>query len=510
MSYELRDWPLDLRRFVLDAYTTYLHVYRTPEPQLSFAVFLVHLAAVVRIVAAVAPGRGHWLFLGVTSTALWSSYPFFALGGTMMTMAAALALATGGQWRRAASVAIVGVALVSLLAGRLAVSHAGEADATLYASSLPLFAPSMMYGAIFALGTVIVARRRVPSDPLLMLGLLALLAPVATLNQQVLTGVMVQALNWERYINFPLVVLGAAIVWERFSLGSRILAGGREAAEKIAPFVHRVLDRSPRLRTALDVIRTSPVSGARRYWQAAAVSTVLVIAALFIYSAQLTNYRQFVGFNLQTLAYANLADRVRDMLDGDPDTDLLLGAMASDAAVRARSADPQAAFYGYTDILGLVHTGLENAADEAPAVWGYMYAWRLGLDDEAYQAALLAEIEAGICWPHLMYHFDFKDCAPYVSDFRLYDPDLLKRQVPAVVEHYREFVEQSSARPAPGIILLPGNVDATVQNRFWQEEVIAKQRVRLSPDSFAGAIEAQARAVRQTLRNPVTSRELRR
>ncbi len=504
LSYEMREWPPGLRPFVLDAYNTFLQIYRTPEPQLSFAVFFLQLAALARVVLRPFPAGRDWLVLAAACALNWSAYAFFALGGYMMVVAAALAMAVCRNWRQALWLAAIGGGSVVLLAARLWISHEGEAGATLYSSSLPLVSPSVIYGLVLAVVSVAASRRRLLNDPVLLFGVFALLAPLVTLNQQVLTGIMVQALNWERYINFPCLVLGALLVARQLDLRSWLVSVGRRSALLIERGRQALLRDWPRLRLRMD--RGVEITGGLvgRYGHSMLLALVVVTTVAFIYSAQLTTYRQFASFNAQTLALARLADRVRG--SRSEEHDILLAAPALDAAVRARSDAPAASFRGYSDIVAsLDASGTETSRPDI-AEWGYAYAWHLGLEPAALGSALNSEIDAGVCWPHLMYYVPFLECAPYVSDFRLYDTGALKARVPAIVDGYVAFLGRRPDRLVSAILLHTGTPeDAAEVNPFWQEDVIASEQVRLAADGYGGPIAGEAYAVRQVPRTMATT-----
>ena len=99
-------------------------------------------------------------------------------------------------------------ACVLLFGWLTTLSHFGEAKATLFHSRLPMIAPSLIYGCLLALLLGWRFRNELTREPRLFFGLLCLLVPTVTLNQQVATGFMVQSLNWERYVNYPFLVLG--------------------------------------------------------------------------------------------------------------------------------------------------------------------------------------------------------------------------------------------------------------------------------------------------------------
>ena len=198
-----------------DYSSPFLTQFRTPEPQISrvalFAILAV-LLATCRASPGHRPSRAG-VILGVLLNA--------GLAGTYLSQAAAIVVLEGLlslallACRRSNLARIVGgfaaVGAASLLVGALAYWSDRNALGVSFASRLPVLTPSVIGAAAGLLLLTTVLRRSRGRDQYPVAA--ACFGTVLVLtNQQVLTGRMVLASTWERYVDYPIEFLGAAII----------------------------------------------------------------------------------------------------------------------------------------------------------------------------------------------------------------------------------------------------------------------------------------------------------
>jgi len=484
ISSYLRTMPLDYRKLFSDPVTSFLYIYRTPEPQLSLAFFFCYFAIVIRTLAKVDLQKYDWLVLGGAGLICTLIYPFFAAATLMVGGVAGLSLILAHRWFDALTCFGI-VAVCALGFGILMVlSHAGEADATRFASSLPIFAPSIVYG-LALLGGAFLFRRKLRGDAPLWFALGCCLIPLVTLDQQLITGTMVQTINWERNVNYPTLVVAAAIL---FACVDWI---------ELAP---------ERIQAAL--IRYGRLFDSNASLAGATSAVMLGIALLFLFRCQLGNYRQWAFYNLMTAAYAEAVDRFYAENPGAPRR-VTLDRSDYDAPIRVRLKTDEIWFGAYADLVTSLKTSEPGgrSAETADARtrlhrdWGFEHAARLGLSKSQLAAMLNDEIDKQACWPNMMFYFPFLECAPYVSDFRMFQPARLKMAVPAIADAYQEsLTTRAEHRSGLGDALL---VTATPHregkvNSLWTQKQVGTTRKETRANGFAPRLEAVVYSYWQT------------
>lgn len=431
ISGALKSISVDVRKLFSDSFVPFLYLYRTPEPQLSLPFFFVYFALIIRFLRQDNLQLKDWIVLSCGALICVLIYPFFATASLMLGGLCAVAFLLAR--RGATGFGVLGVTAIcaALFAFLIMRSHTGEASATRFASSLPMFAPSLIYSLILLPVFAWHFRHKLGRDAELHFALLCYLVPFATLNQQIVTGMMFQTVNWERYVNYPCLVVATIILlgrvdWSGFALWKPRATG------------HVVNGQA----NVLGI--RAPLAGA---------AILMGLLALFLYRAQLNSYRQFAYYNLITVAYANAVDQ---FYAGTPNAPrrVTLDNASYDAPVRVRLRTPDVSFQGYVDIVAALKTpdfktGAAASNVSQPSAhreWGFEHAARLGRSRAQYEAKLITEIDSGACWPELMFHFSFLECAPYVSDFRTYFPAKLKQAVSAIGDGYQRYLLARGAK----------------------------------------------------------------
>ncbi|MFN8093754.1 MAG: hypothetical protein U0599_16345 [Vicinamibacteria bacterium] len=193
----------------------FLTQYRTPEPQISRAALFAILAALLAA-CRTTPGRpssravlvlGLLLNAGLLGTYLSQAAAIIVLEGLLAL--ALLACRRSDLARIVGGFAAVGTA--SLLAGTLVYVSDRNALGLSFASRLPVVTPSVVV-ALAGLAFLGVSWRHSRERALYPVAAACFGTVLALTNQQVITGRMILASTWERYVDYPLVFLGIAIV----------------------------------------------------------------------------------------------------------------------------------------------------------------------------------------------------------------------------------------------------------------------------------------------------------
>jgi type II secretory pathway pseudopilin PulG len=478
-------FEVTVRQYFLDVFSSYLSLYRTLEPQLSLSVFLFHVANLINCLRSDPMSRSRIFLVTGTGLVCAGAYAFFSMAAALLGCAAVLSLLIAGEKRRATCLFFsLGMGLLFTF-GNLATSYEGEAASMLYSSRLPLFSVSMIFGFLGVLVIIVQYRDTVFKDPLLLFSMALLLFPVAVLNQQVVTGVMVQAANWERYVNMVCVVVGLLVSF-----------GGQ-----------RMEARAPNVRFDVCIGRrfSIPVFSV--------VVILLTAVASVLFLSLLDNYRRYAQFNLQTIAYAQAIDQAIDQ-HGLSIRKVILDNMAIDAPVQARLETTGIDLFGYTALVsGLTKSDQSSATFddlESPVSKekeGFDLAARLGLSPKQYEAALAEELATQACWPHLMYLADFLECAPYVSDFRHYRLGVLEERISEAVASYTKYLASHAfASDTPALIFSLEPLLNEDGNDTWQVELLRVTQLSTSAEAFAPSLSTKIFAYVQRPARPLAIR----
>jgi hypothetical protein len=407
--------------------TSFLAIFRTPEPQLSFALMFLNLGLLARssspegsreLTSFIATIAGISLLpIGYT----FVTFPVAAIAAAFMLVLACL--------RRASAIAIaiglMGAALVSL-AAFLFDNNGGQTTAGLaadltYRTRLPIVTPavivSLVFGVPFGVWTLLRARQQ----PLCFLAFGCLIAPLVLSNQQILTGSMFSARDWERTVSYPLLVFG-------------IIA----ALSVVTPLYAR---RPRQLALVL--------------WVASAVIVVVV------WQAQKTAYAAWRPYNMQSIAIVHALEAI------DADTVKRATIVFEDASIatmmQVRTADQlNAVLTFYRVAMNFIPNMVPEAKSVGPSRYeaGVFQHWyRTGVSPEQAEQLLRSEIKqrAGM---HLNYLFSFRDAWYPASDNRAVRQAELERSVEPIIGRYKDYLSSGARciafeRPALLVSALP-------------------------------------------------------
>jgi len=233
------------------------------------------------------------------------------------------------------------------------------------------------------------------------------------------------------------------------------------------------------------------------YRRARLIGSALMIGllALLLYTMQLDTYRQFAYYNLVTTAFAEAIDKFYSERPA-ASRRVTLDNTSYDAQVMARLITPDVSFRGYTDLVASLRRPDPemNNANVAPALpllhrdWGFEHAARLGLSRAAYETQLISEIDSHACWPDLMFHFSFLECAPYQSDFRNYFPAKMRQSIPLIGDAYQRYLLRLFGKRevlGEALVLSTSQIrDPEVSSAFRQQSV-GTQELSIRANGFS-------------------------
>jgi len=387
--------------------TSFLAVFRTPEPQVSFVLMFLTLGLLARFAVVIGIRERAALAAAVITIAL------LPIGYTFVTLPVA-AIAGGfllvqGYFRQISAIPIavglLGAALVSLSA--VYWDHNGGQTTTgmlaglTYPTRLPIITPAVIGSLTFSVAFGIWMILRGCREPLAFLAFGCLVMPLVLSNQQIVTGVMFSARDWERTVSYPVLLFGVVTALSvmapsytmRLSIPvpvlwicSALIAVVVVQAEKTSFLAWRANNlESIAIVRALQAVDANTASQASLVLDNAGIAPMLQVRTNNSYNVVLTFYRVAMNF-------------------------------IPNMAPEARSADP---------------SRYENELFE--------HWFRTDVSPEMAEKLLGAEIQqrAG---PNLSYLFSFRDAWYPASDNRKVRQAELEQSVAPIIERYRSYL----------------------------------------------------------------------
>jgi hypothetical protein len=204
----------------------FLTQFRTPEPQVSRVPLFAVLAALLptcRIPAGQRPSRAAAAVVLLLNAALVGTYLSQAAAVVVLEGLLSLALLGCRRLNLARTIALsAAIGASSLLAGALAYWSDRDALGLSFASRVPVLTPSVVaaFTGLVLMATVL--RRSRGRDHLYPVAAACFGTVLVLTNQQVLTGRMVLTSTWERYVDYPILFIGAVIVAAWLLRGARV------------------------------------------------------------------------------------------------------------------------------------------------------------------------------------------------------------------------------------------------------------------------------------------------
>jgi hypothetical protein len=413
--------PLTME-LIPDSTISYFSLFRTPEPQVSWVVLFASLAAL----AGPSPldafeGRRRWITLALFAI-LPLTYVFVAVPIACLA-AALLAWAVVYDRRRARGVLIaLGVAAASLAVVTVATAgRTGPGFSVIFASRLPVVTPAVVLGLLVAAGFAITYRGQVLRQPRLFIAVVASLLPAAISNQQLITGHMVSARDWERYVNYALVSFALICLVGLFE----------KRADK------------PR--------------GLLWPWVRASVWAVTAVLAVQLVVSQRNGYDIWRPINLAAHDRAALLDRVPNGLASLP---VVVESVGFVPEIRLITDDRSNFVLDYTRLFDNPNPSFADGWADSEAQHAnrrrlFEYAFRLGRSPTQLADQLRTELSNpndGGFYSHFL--FSLIDVWPPITDWRALHRDEALDQLPAQIAAYRRYVRRHEATGLPPALLI--------------------------------------------------------
>lgn len=385
-------------------------IHRRPEPQSSWIVLFLYWALLLN---AFLQGRHRAYLLACAAT------PFLAFIYINAAVAAILTFALLSFWslvvyRRPVLVpfmlSIAATALAYAASYALGSTSAIVAE-TAFATHLPMLRPSVGFSLAGAIWVAVMLRRH-GTTPARLAALVFFALPTIVLNQQIVTGIAVIPQNWDIYVNYPCIVVGAGLMSGQFLSSFERRRGWRQ-------FLSVGL---------LAVIGYILVQGAWRnelYWSLDNARSVLF--------GQVLAQAKAKGDRIDAVILPHLFDESL-FLTRVPRGTVVMGGyntMIQKPVPRWRDGE-----------------SFEDHARAASASFatGFETLFRSGVTPTQLQANMQAELRTGDCWLGLSYFFSLSDCWPAFLNYTSRATARLPGTVPAIVEMYRRYLDQDAAR----------------------------------------------------------------
>jgi hypothetical protein len=196
-----------------DYFTSYLALYRSPEPQVSLAVACATLAWTIRSVNGPVTA-GACLGQGILNLLLAFSYVFLSVPVLVAQGLATAGLVMTGHRRSAAPLAagVGGYVAAVLFLWPLVSTSYGIYTSTIFSSHLPSLTPTTFVCAVGVAVAFRLAKCPAGWSARHVVALALLVTPLVVTNQQLITGLMISARDWERYANHLFPVCGWALL----------------------------------------------------------------------------------------------------------------------------------------------------------------------------------------------------------------------------------------------------------------------------------------------------------
>jgi hypothetical protein len=264
--------------------------------------------------------------------------------------------------------------------------------------------------------------------------------PIMLMDQQVISGVMVLTRGWERYINYQLLVFGAAIGASLYGLvGSDT--------------------RRP--------MRMRPL----------ALLLVLVFLSYLVVHGQNRTFGMWLGMNEVSIAQKRA---VEDALKRDPSVRRIVVEDPRGAAllsVRLPQGFEILANYGglFTDPIADMPAGGSSPAGREPHLRRlFEHLARAGKTPEWLSSTLQEEVETREGF-YLGFLFSFKDFWGPISDYRAVRADEIMRQIPGLVDSYKGYLQTlGEVSNGPALYLTSTEIEDTGVGGYWQYTLLGK------------------------------------
>ncbi|PSM18289.1 hypothetical protein C7T96_10505 [Nitratireductor sp. StC3] len=407
--------------------TAYLNFFKSLEPQLAYVSAWIVVGCLVRFVLAPQSQRlrSSVPLLLAAQIALTGSYSVVGYPVLLLEFYVATILVFMGRCKIAGLV--FALCLMSIAVAVWAASQTLAGNTALFASRLPMISTAVLGGLVVTGAMLVRLFSKGFSQPPLWLGLGLAGLPVALMNQQVLTGLMVSTKDWERYINHPFLAFGAILFWATIR---------KKAAEHGRPGQGR--------------------------WPVYAA--IVFFAAFAIYGTKRT-YGLWENINLHGLAIARAIDNAEAELPAD--AVFVLDSVGLAPQVALRRGGKTGFLVDYTDVF---RDRIPSIEEKPFSITRHGYAlfeyWRLrGMSADGVSEILMSEHAARGGF-FSGFFFNICDYWHPCTDSRAVKSEAIGQKIPDIVEAYRAYADKAPDADSRAISLLI-TIDST-GSRDWR------------------------------------------
>jgi hypothetical protein len=396
---------------------TYFVIDRRPEPQSSWIALFLYWAL---LLSSFLRWR-HSAYLLVCAATPFLAFTYTSAAVATILIFCMLSFCGLVFYRRPVTLpfalAIVGIALAygvsyaigSADAARLNLS--AVVDRSIFATHLPVLRPSVGFSIVGVIWASLMLHRHGLS-PARLAALVFFATPTIVLNQQIVTGIAIEPLAWEMYVNYPLIVVGAGLMSGRY----------------LSSFEH-----------------------SRGWRQFLSIALLVVIGGILVQGTWL-NEKSWLLYNVRSVLFEKLLSQAG--AKGERIDAVILPQWLDDPLFLTRVPQGTVVMEGYTAMLQQPapfwrdDQSFEDHAKVASANFaaGFETLFRLGVSPDQLQANLEAGLKTGNCEQGVSYFFSYYDCSPHFHNFTSRATARLSEAFPAIVALYRRYLEQDAVR----------------------------------------------------------------
>ena len=311
---------------------------------------------------------------------------------------------------------------------------------------LPILRPSVAM-AVAGLIWAGLALRRDGARPAPLAALVFFAVPLITLDQQIVTGRTVMPQNWEFDINYICLIVGAGVMSGNF----------------LSSFSEY------------------------RDWRRLIPLALWLLTGFVVVRGELRNEAQYTVDNARSVVFAEVLAKATSR--GDRIDAVVLPHLFDESLFVTRTPPGTMVLGGYTSIIlnspppwPDKETFAEHAAAaSASFAAGFETLFRSGVMPEQFRSSMQAEIDAGNCWPSLMYFFSLNDCWPAFLNYTSPATPRLASAIPALVALYANYLDKDAAAALAGkqVLLIRAEPLQRQSSPAIDNELVASAEIEL-------------------------------
>lgn len=399
--------PEGWRVFFPNLMTTFFHLYKTPEPQLSFLIQLLFFANLLSYTQT----KSRVVLICLFALCLTLPFIYVTISLSLLVFLGIFSFLNMIHFRQRDGVLLFITSLFVLFYVCFFLFGQGLNDTNssfIFKSHLPIITPSVFWGVLGIGGFIFYFKNK--RDQIKQQDILALccfIVPLFVLNQQIITGHMIQSRNWELYANYSYIAFGLLLmrqIWFRRNIQQKYM-----------------------------------------------VMSCVVLALLLLH-AQWSNYKRFSERNLWGAATAEVVDTLYKQ-NPELNIPIVLDFQNRDASVRIRTNDRtvkifagrEMVFKEFLPRMTLIDDGYQVASTPYKD-HGFTLFDKKAITPDQMQQDMESLIDRGLCMPYFMYFHSIGDCWYPFSDYREVRTEQIKKSIPNIVSDYQSFLSEKGRR----------------------------------------------------------------